>query len=107
MRISTPRTPSAPSRTQGAGSNHKNLPPSESEPAGHGIGRSRGGLSTKLHAAVDGNGRPLALLVTGGQRDNGAVLEQVLADILVPRIGPGRPRTVSGVCVAACVLMAS
>lgn len=32
---------------RGAGSNHKNRPLDECEPAGHGIGRSRGGLTTK------------------------------------------------------------
>nr|WP_083275584.1 IS5 family transposase [Pseudonocardia sp. HH130630-07] len=63
------------------------------EPAGHGIGRSRGGLTTKIHAAVDRRGRPLAVVVTGGQRNDGAMLEQVLADIRVPRLGAGRSRT--------------
>ncbi len=32
-------------------------------------------------------------MVTGGQRNDGAVLVDVLADIRVPRLGPGRPRT--------------
>lgn len=32
-------------------------------------------------------------MVTGGQRNDGAMLEQVLADIHVPRHGRGRPRT--------------
>ena len=63
------------------------------EPAGHGIGRSRGGLTTKIHHAVDGNGLPLAIVVTGGQRNDGAMLEQVLDDIRVPHRGGGRPRT--------------
>lgn len=93
VRISTRRTPRAPTRTQGAVSNHKNLPEDEAEPAGHGIGRSRGGLTTKIHHAVDGHGLPLAIAVTGGQRNDGAMLEQVLADIRVPRCGGGRPRT--------------
>jgi len=31
--------------------------------------------------------------VTGGHRNDGALLEAVLADIRVPRVGPGRPRT--------------
>ncbi len=31
------------------------------------LGRSRGGFSTKLHAAVDALGNPLRLLVTAGQ----------------------------------------
>ncbi|WP_407648558.1 IS5 family transposase [Gulosibacter molinativorax] len=86
-------TTRAPTRTQGALSNYKNLPFDEIEPAGHGIGRSRGGLTTKIHHAVDGHGLPLAIVVTGGQRNDGAMLEQVLDDIRVPRVGGGRPRT--------------
>ncbi len=35
----------------------------KTEPAGRGLGRSRGGLSTKTHLAVDGRGRPLAVLL--------------------------------------------
>lgn len=93
VRISTRRTRPAPTRTQGAGSNHKNLPLPEVEPAGHGIGRSRGGLTTKIHHAVDGHGLPLAIVVTGGQRNDGAMLKDVLDDIRVPRQGGGRPRT--------------
>ena len=37
------------------------------EPAGHGIGRSRGGLTTKVHHAVDGHGCPLAIIISPGQ----------------------------------------
>lgn len=85
VRISTRRTRSAPSRTQGAGSNQKNLP-------GHGIGRSRGGLTT-THQAVDGHGRPVAMIVTGGQRNDGAMLAELLAQIHVPRHGRGGTRT--------------
>jgi transposase len=73
--------------------NHKNRRDAGGEPAGHGIGRSRGGLTTKIHSAVDGRGRPLACVVTGGQRNDGAMLLDVLEDIEVARIGPGRPRT--------------
>ena len=91
--ISTAQIQLVPSRTQGARSNHKNRPPQDCEPAGHGIGRSRGGLTTKIHSAVDGRGRPLANVVTGGQRNDGAMLAEVLADIHVPRQGRGRPRT--------------
>ena len=49
---------------QGAGSNYMNL---FAEPDDHAVGRSRGGLSTKIHALVDGKGRPLVLLVAPGQ----------------------------------------
>ncbi len=31
------------------------------------MGKSRGGLSTKIHAAVDGLGNPVRLLITAGQ----------------------------------------
>ena len=92
MPTSTRRTRPDPSRTQGAVSNYKNLPLDEVEPAGHGIGRSRGGLTTKIHHAVDGKGRPLAAVITGGQRNDGAMLDHVLADVRVPRTGAGRPR---------------
>lgn len=93
VRTSTRRTPRALTRTQGAFSNYKHLPWDETEPPGHGIGRSRGGLTTKIHHVVDGHGLPLAIVVTGGQRNDGAMLEHVLGDIRVPRIGGGRPRT--------------
>ncbi|MGO1791656.1 MAG: IS5 family transposase [Micrococcaceae bacterium] len=82
-----------PEQDTGATSNYKNLPDDACEPAGHGIGRSRGGLTTKIHHAVDGRGRPLAIVITGGQRHDGVILPQVLADIRVPRNGAGRART--------------
>jgi hypothetical protein len=46
---------------------------SDAEPAGHGIGRSRGGLTTKIHHAVDGKGRPLAIVITGGANETTAL----------------------------------
>lgn len=89
---STRRTRRTLTRTQGATSNYKNLPDQECEPAGHSIGRSRGGLTTKIHHAVDGRGRPLAVVITGGQRHDGVILPQVLADLRIPRAGGGRAR---------------
>lgn len=68
-------------------------PATGSEPTGHAIGRSRGGLTTKIHHAVDGSGRPLAVVVTPGQVHDAQVLPLLLGDIRVPRLGPGRPRT--------------
>ncbi len=49
-------------------------------------------MSTKLHLACDGRGRPLALLATPGQRHESTHLEALLDAITVPRAGPGRPR---------------
>ena len=51
------------------------------EPAGHAIGCSRGGLTTKPHHAVDGQGRPLALVVTPGQAHDGHSPPLLLGDL--------------------------
>src|SRR5665647_2656238 len=91
--INTPRTRPAPKTPQGARSNHKNRTGRPREPAGHGIGRSRGGLSTKIHHAVDGRGRPLAVIVAPGQGHDGSMLPDLLEEIRVARTGGGRPRT--------------
>ncbi|GGW58328.1 hypothetical protein GCM10010503_39220 [Streptomyces lucensis JCM 4490] len=37
------------------------------EPGDHAIGRSRGGLTMKIHLAADGRCRPLAFVLTAGQ----------------------------------------
>lgn len=76
--------------TQGAGSNYTDL---ASEPPDHGIGRSRGGLTSKIHHLVDGRGRPLVVLVGAGQSHDGPMLEHLLAHLKVARCGRGRPRT--------------
>ncbi|MEV0305921.1 IS5 family transposase [Streptomyces prasinus] len=62
------------------------------EPDDHALGRSRGGLTTKVHLACDGQGRPLALLITPGQRHDSVCAQALLDKIRVPRTGPGRPR---------------
>ncbi|MFF4410823.1 IS5 family transposase [Streptomyces sp. NPDC001404] len=59
---------------------------------GEALGRSRGGLTTKVHLAADGKCRPLALVVTPGQRADCTQFEPVLDKIRVPRTGLGRPR---------------
>nr|WP_172633317.1 IS5 family transposase [Streptomyces sp. 6-11-2] len=63
------------------------------EPADHGLGRSRGGLSTKLHLAVEQAQRLMSLVITAGQRGDSPQFQAVLEGIRVPRLGPGRPRT--------------
>lgn len=42
------------------------------------IGISRGGRTTKIHAAVDSKGRPLNFAVTGGQVHDSQVVDEVL-----------------------------
>ena len=49
-------------------------------------------MTTKIPTAVDGNGRPLAVVVTGGQRNDQAMLAGVLDEIVVPRRGRARCR---------------
>ncbi|WP_406517421.1 IS5 family transposase [Streptomyces sp. NBC_00134] len=67
--------------------------PQQKSAHSHALGRSRGGLTTKIHLACDGRGRPLGFLVTGGNVNDCTQFEQVLARIKVRRTGPGRPRT--------------
>ncbi len=43
-----------------------------------GIGRSRGGLSTKVHLLVDALGLPLEFEITEGQRHDGLPAEQLV-----------------------------
>ncbi|WP_405764216.1 IS5 family transposase [Streptomyces sp. NBC_00080] len=57
-----------------------------------GLGRSRGGFTTKLHLSADGRCRPLSLVVTPGQRADCTQFKSVLEKIHVPKPGPGRPR---------------
>ena len=47
----------------------------------HGMGRSRGGLSSKLHALVDAEGRPVGLRLTGGQVHDACEAEALIVDI--------------------------
>ena len=63
------------------------------EPVHHGIGRSRGGLSSKIHQLVDARGRPLVVLIGPGQANDSPMLPALLAQLRVQRSGRGRPRT--------------
>jgi transposase len=47
--------------------------------AQHAIGRTKGGINTKLHAVVDGRGRALALVLTAGQAHELQAAPQLLA----------------------------
>ncbi|MGR6999284.1 IS5 family transposase [Yinghuangia aomiensis] len=61
------------------------------EPADHALGRSRGGLTTKVHLAADGRCRPLGFVGTAGQHGDAPQFASVLATIRVPRVA-SRPR---------------
>lgn len=62
-------------------------------PEDHALGRSRGGYGTKVHLVTDGQGLPLAVAVTAGQRHESKAFEPVLSAVRVPqRRGPARRR---------------
>ncbi|MFH5823459.1 IS5 family transposase [Georgenia sp. AZ-5] len=63
------------------------------EPLDHAIGRSRGGLSTKIHHVCDGNMRPLVMVLGPGQGGDSPMFEHLMNSVRVPRLGPGRART--------------
>jgi transposase len=78
------------SPTQGALSNYK-IPA-----AGHdreALGRPRGGLTTKVHLAADRRCRPIARVITSGQRHDSVAFSAVLAGVRIRRPWPGRART--------------
>ena len=62
----------------------------------HGLGRSRGGLTTKVHLACEQGQKPLSILITAGQRGDSPQFRAVLEGIRVPRPGRARPRTRPG-----------
>ena len=49
------------------------------------MGRSRGGLTTKIHAVTDANGLPITLKLTAGQAHDGRSADDILGTV-----GPGQ-----------------
>ena len=58
---------------------------------GQALGRSRGGFSAGIHLRRDGEGRPLVLHPTGGERHDQAGLEALLSGLAIERPRRGRP----------------
>jgi transposase len=90
-RTSTPPVPGASQslvRAGGAGSNDK-----DPGPGREALGRSRGGLTTKIHLAADIRCRPVSRVTTVGQRHDSVAFESVLAGVRVRRRERGRART--------------
>jgi transposase len=86
-----PRRLSRPSSwTQGAGSNHKKP---TAKPSRESLGRSRGGLTSKIHLAADTRCRPISRVTTAGHRHDSLAFPAVMAGIRIRRRGPGRSRT--------------
>jgi transposase len=80
--------------TQGAGSNDKKP---AAKPSRESLGRSRGGLTCKIHLAADTRCRPVSRVTTAGHRHDSLAFTPVMAGIRIRRRGPGRPRTRPGI----------
>jgi len=71
-------------RDTGDPSNDTNL---SVEPADHGIGRSRGGLSTMIHHLVDGAGMPLVVLTAPGLAGDAPMFSILMGHLRVASSG--------------------
>ncbi|MGH7757311.1 MAG: IS5 family transposase [Vulcanimicrobiaceae bacterium] len=60
---------------------HQHSAGAQKNGGGEAIGRSRGGLTTKIHAIVDALGNPLAIRLTGGQAHDITQAEALLAEV--------------------------
>ncbi len=68
-------------------------PPAQKKGGGdQALGRSRGGFGTKVHVRVEGRGKPVAFVLTPGQRHEASVFEELMTRGVVKRPGSGRPR---------------
>jgi transposase len=99
-RTSMPRAPgmSCPqSWSQGALPNDKNPAARSARDA---LGRSRGGVSTKIHLAADRRCRPVTRILTPGQHGDCPQFIPLMQAIRIARRGKGRPGTRPGAVMA-------
>lgn len=77
--------PAAKGQRRFLDSTHIKVQRSGCNPAGgqaaQAMGRTKGGLNTKLHAVVDGRGRPVALLLGAGQEADIARAQETVGEI--------------------------
>jgi transposase len=93
-----PAVPCRRSWPGGAGPNDKNPQAAGANPAKPGggreaLGRSRGGLTTKIHLAADRRCRPLTQILTPGQHADCPQFIPLMGQVRIARRGTGRPRT--------------
>jgi transposase len=101
--------PCAPARRRGPacaarGAGCGGAPPNDNNPPGRpgreALGRSRGGLSTKIHLAADSQCRPVTWILTPGQHGDCPQFIPLLNQVRIARRGTGRPRTRPGRALA-------
>lgn len=56
------------------------------------LGWSRGGFSTKVHVRAEGGGKPMTLVLSGGERHESQYVDALLSAGRVRRRAQGRPR---------------
>ena len=56
------------------------------------LGRSRGGITTKIHLRCEGYGKPVTFAVTAGQVHDSQAVSTLMSRGAIKRIGRGRPR---------------
>jgi transposase len=74
-------------RARGAKANYKDR---------EALGRSRGGLTSKIHLLADSGCRPLARVTSAGQRHDSLAFAPLMGRLKIARRGLGRPRTRPG-----------
>jgi transposase len=101
--------PCAPARRRGPacaarGAGCGGAPPNDNNrpgrPGREALGRSRGGLSTKIHLAADSQCRPVTWILTPGQHGDCPQFIPLLNQVRIARRGTGRPRTRPGRALA-------
>jgi transposase len=88
--------PSSLSWMQGVSSTGRKLswmPRSSRQKRGAAVGKTKRGKGTKHLVVVDGQGIPLGSHTDSASPAEIRLLEKVMADIRVPKKGPGRPKT--------------
>ena len=87
----------APRPHRGLGRMTTNPPPARASVADReALGRSRGGLTTKIHLLADSPLPPVARVTTAGQRHDSLAFEPLMDRLRIRRPGRGRPRTRPG-----------
>ena len=82
----------------------RGAPPNDKNPAAgpgrEALGRSRGGLSTKVHLAADRRCRPVTRILTPGQHGDCPQFIPLMQAVRIARRGTGWPRTRHGRAMA-------
>jgi transposase len=71
---------------------HQHAAGAKGESQAEALGQSRGGYSTKIHLRCERGGKPIAFILTEGQRHEQPILPRLMEQGAVKRARRGRPR---------------